>query len=282
MQIQTLLRFCLVELNNVAGSSRLEAELLLSYTLKLSRIQLITEAYREITEGEYQVALSLLERRKKGEPVAYILGEREFWSLPLEVTADTLIPRPETEILVEQVLTQFPANSIIHLADLGTGSGAIALAIAKERPNWFITATDNCAAALKVAMRNAQRLNLTYVNFKQGDWCEALKAEQPFDVIVSNPPYIAKNDPHLCTESQQFEPSSALIAENDGLADLHTIIQQAPTYLTDTGWLFLEHGYNQKIAVQDLLAAQHYQHIQTYIDFNGHNRITKAQKGQAL
>ncbi len=217
----------------------------------------------------------LVARRIAGEPVAYLVGCREFWSLPITVTRDTLIPRPDTETLVARALDVLPVESPLQIADMGTGSGAIAIAIAHERPACHLVATDNSAAALDVAASNALRLQLKNITFVTGDWCEAL-ADRQFDLIISNPPYIPRADAHLDSGDVRFEPRAALAAGIDGLDDLTRIAACARRHLKRNGWLLLEHGYDQGEAVRALLAKFGYHDISCHPDDAGHERVAMA------
>ena len=232
---------------------KLDAEVLLLACIDKTRTYLFTWPEKRLTDEQQRCFFEMVERRKLGEPVAHIVGFREFWSLPLEVNAQTLIPRPDTETLVEQVLA-LEIDRDISLLDLGTGTGAIALAISSEYPNWHVTGCDRIPAAIELAERNRQRLNtdnqFDKVQFIQSNWFSALK-DQKFDVIVSNPPYIEPNDPHLNQGDVCFEPLSALVAQDDGMADLKHIIAQAKSHLNENGTLLLEHGYNQSKLVSD-------------------------------
>ncbi len=257
------------------GISSLDAELLLCHVSGLSRGPLHAYPEKVLTPAQYQQFQALVQRRYNGEPLAYLLQQKEFWSLTLEVTPDTLIPRPETELLVELTLAQLPAESVQSIADLGTGSGAIALALALEHPHWRITATDNYPATLAVAQRNAQRLAITNIEFYQGDWLAALPPTH-FDAIISNPPYIAEHDAHLADLT--YEPSHALSAGSDGLDALNKIIRQAWNYLRGGGWLLLEHGFDQALAVQHQLQTMGYQDVTTHRDLAGHARVTVGRK----
>lgn len=252
---------------------RLDAELLLAHVLKIPRTHLLIWPERIVTTSENQQLQQLLQRRLSGESIAHIFGEKEFWSLTLQVTHDTLIPRPDTELLVELVLEKLDKNPVQTVADLGTGSGAIALAIAKERPHWQIIATDNYPATLAVAKRNADRLALTNICFYEGDWCAALPP-QLFSAIVSNPPYIAADDPHLMTPNLSFEPRHALVGGDDGLRDLYCIIDQAKTHLAPGGWLLLEHGFDQASFVYQQMQIAGYKDGSTHHDLAGHPRVT--------
>ncbi len=250
----------------------LEASVLLAHILQRDKVYLIAHGEEILTASQQQQLSEFITRRQQGEPIAYITGEREFWSLPLQVNDQVLIPRPETELLVEKVLAYLPKEQQL-IADLGTGSGAIALALARERPQWLIHATDSSVAALSVAKTNAENLACPNIQFFSGDWCAALPAKG-YDAIISNPPYIDATDPHLQMGDVQFEPRTALVAEQQGLADLEKIIIQAQHYLRPQGYLLLEHGYQQAAAVVALLQANHYMAITTYLDLAGHDRIS--------
>lgn len=217
---------------------------------------------------------ALLCQRAAGTPVAHLTGQREFWGLPLQVSADTLIPRPDTERLVEAALALGVEHRSLKILDLGTGSGAIALAIAHERPHWQVTATDASHAALQVAKRNARALDLTHIRLLSGPWFDALPAGERFDLILSNPPYIRNDDPHLNQGDVAHEPRSALTAGDDGLDDLRQIIAGAPQWLSAGGWLIVEHGWDQGDAVRRLFAAGHYTDIATHQDLGPQDRIT--------
>jgi len=259
------------QLVEVSESPRLEAEVLLAAALNRPRSTLHAWPER-IPEPEQSARFNAwLNRRRAGEPVAYILGRREFWSLELEVTPATLIPRPETELLVELALERLPANHPVKVADLGTGSGAIALALAVERPQARIVATDQSPAALAVARRNARRLKINRVEFRQGDWCTPLAGER-FDLIVANPPYVAAADPRWQEGDLRFEPSAALISGETGLDALKAIIAAAPDHLQPGGWLLLEHGYDQGEAVPALLREQGLVEVSDHRDAAGLSR----------
>jgi len=258
-------------------SPRLDAELLLASCLDKTRSYLY--AWPDvIPPADIQARFhDLLARRITGEPVAYLLGQREFWSLPLAVTPATLIPRPETETLVEQALARIPAAADAWIADLGTGSGAIALAIARERPRCRIIATDISQDALAVAIANAKRLGLSNVQCRAGDWCAALP-DQPFDLIVSNPPYIAEDDIHLTRGDVRFEPRHALASGPQGMDALQIIVRCASTRLRPRGWLLLEHGYDQAQAVTRLLHACGYEEVHDYPDAAGLGRVAAGRR----
>lgn len=214
----------------------------------------------------------LARRRASGEPVAHLTGQREFWSMMLNVSKDTLIPRPETERLVELALELIPNNSSYQIADLGTGSGAIALAIARERPQCMITATDASQEAIEIAQHNAEQQKISNVNFRQGNWCEALN-DETYQMIVSNPPYIESSDEHLAIGDVRFEPQQALESGKDGLDAIRMITQQAHSHLEPGGWLIMEHGYTQRENVLNILQQQGYVNLQAYDDLSGTPRI---------
>jgi len=233
---------------------RVDAEALLLHVLGKPRSWLFAHADDELDMDVQTAYAGLVERRAAGEPVAYLTGRRGFWTLELEVTPATLIPRPETELLVELALDRLRMNASARIADLGTGSGAIALAIACECPHANVVATDASAAALTVAQRNAQRLGIGNVSFAQGDWLAPLHGQE-FNVIVSNPPYIESSDPHLAQGDLRFEPASALASGTDGLDAIRHIVEATRNHLSPGGWLLMEHGWNQGAAVRELLAA---------------------------
>lgn len=251
---------------------RLDAELLLAAALGKPRSYLRTWPERELDAEQLGLFRSHLQRRRQGEPVAYILGHQGFWSLDLEVAPHTLIPRPDTELLVETALALLPATPLAAL-DLGTGTGAIALALASERPGWQVTGVDRVEDAVALAERNRQRLQLDNVRFLHSHWFSVL-AGQRFGLILSNPPYIRADDRHLDQGDVRFEPSSALVAGADGLDDIRAIIQAAPQYLLAGGWLLLEHGFDQAEAVRELLATAGFSEAHSRRDLGGHERIS--------
>lgn len=254
-------------------TARLDAELLLAAALGKPRSFLHTWPERIVSTEAALAFAGYLQRRRTGEPVAYILGQQGFWKLDLEVAPHTLIPRPETEMLVEAALELVPAFAPTQVLDLGTGTGAIGLALANDRRQWKITAVDRVPEAVELAERNRQRLQLDNAVVMNSHWFSALEGRQ-FDLIISNPPYIAETDPHLSAGDVRFEPSSALTAGPDGLDDLRTIIRQAPDHLSPGGWLLLEHGYDQGSAVRELLIRSGFERIQTRRDLGEHERIT--------
>ncbi|MGD8712588.1 MAG: peptide chain release factor N(5)-glutamine methyltransferase [Thiohalophilus sp.] len=274
--ISELLTDAYQRLHPQSESARLDCELLLAHVLQQTRTWLHTWPDNKVDANQQSAFESLLQRRLQGEPVAHILGEQEFWSLKLQVTPATLIPRPDTERLVELALEKIPPMAGWSIADLGTGSGAIALALASERPACRITASDRSADALQVARRNAERLGLHNIEFVQSDWLDGFPAGVRFDMIVSNPPYVCDADPHLVQGDVRFEPRTALAAGNDGLEDIRQIARQAWLHLAPGGWLMLEHGYDQSTAVQQLLRQAGYMEIEDFIDYGGNPRVACA------
>jgi release factor glutamine methyltransferase len=273
MTLEQFIRHATHQLAAVSPSPRLDAEVLLMHVTGRARTALITRA-QELLLPEHEARLcELLARRARGEPVAYLTGKREFWSLELNVTPDVLIPRPETELLVEQALTRIPDDAEWTIADLGTGSGAIALAIARERPRCRVLATDISPAALAVAHANTRQLALSAVEFRSGAWLAPLAGEM-FDMIVSNPPYVAENDPHLTAGDLRFEPHNALVSGTDGLDAIRRIAADARRCLKPGGWLLLEHGSDQRATVRELLIVHGYHSIRHHADLAGLDRVT--------
>ncbi len=258
-------------------SARIDVEVIMAYAMSWQRHQLYAQGDYKLVQAEQDCIAGLINRRLQGEPVAYIVGQQEFWSMSFAVNAATLIPRPETEHLVEAALSKIPLKTPWQILDLGTGSGVIALSIAKERPACFVIAVDSSQAALNVAKSNQQALGVENVDFINSCWFEKLGNEM-FDVIVSNPPYIAENDLHLKLGDVAFEPRSALGSGIEGLDDLQKIISDAVRHLKAHGWLLLEHGYQQAAAVRALLSSHDYQDIITIKDYSGHERVTLARR----
>ncbi|WP_332852802.1 peptide chain release factor N(5)-glutamine methyltransferase [Duganella sp. S19_KUP01_CR8] len=251
----------------------LDNRVLLCHALGLSRVSLITQSERQLDAEQAARFAALVQRRVAGEPVAYIVGQREFFGLPFEVNGAVLIPRPDTELLVELTLDRLPPQG--RVLDMGTGSGAIAVALAHTRRDAAVTALDVSPEALAVARRNAAA-NSANVNFLQSDWYAALQGQPPFDVIASNPPYIASGDRHLSEGDLRYEPSGALTDHADGLSALRIIVAGAAAHLKPQGWLLMEHGYDQAAAVRDLLTAQGYSEVQSWTDLAGIERVTGA------
>ena len=275
-----------------ASGARIEVQSLLQQVLNVARAYLLAHPERGLNDSEQVRYEALLLRRLQGEPIAYILGEREFFGLIFKVTSATLIPRPETELLVELALQRIPSplsrpdghplpytgegrgeRDEFRVLDLGTGSGAIALSIAHTRPDVEVVAVDASSEALAVARENAQRLSVHNATFVQSNWYAALD-EQRFDLIVSNPPYVAAGDPHLQSGDLRFEPASALVSGDDGLDDIRHIVAQAKAYLSPEGWLLLEHGYDQAIQVRELMQLAGYRTVFSASDLAGIERVS--------
>ncbi|MEN3754071.1 peptide chain release factor N(5)-glutamine methyltransferase [Mangrovibacter yixingensis] len=260
-----------------SDSPRRDAEILLSHVTGKGRTFLLAFGETELSQEHYQQVETLLARRINGEPVAYILGEREFWSLPLYVSPHTLIPRPDTECLVEQALARIPAGPC-QILDAGTGTGAIALAIASERPDCQVTGVDLIPEAVELARRNAARSSISNAQFLQSNWFSAIKSVR-FSLVVSNPPYIDESDEHLVQGDVRFEPRSALVAKDNGLADLAELVSQARGVLIPGGWLLLEHGWKQGEPVRALFSAAGYNNIETVKDYGNNDRLTLGRYG---
>ncbi|WP_070967139.1 peptide chain release factor N(5)-glutamine methyltransferase [Vibrio sonorensis] len=260
-------------------SPALDAAVLLCHVLDKPRSFVYTWPDKTLCE-EQIIALDIqVARREKGEPIAYITGEREFWSLPLKVSPTTLIPRPDTERLVELALDKAPETSG-DILDLGTGTGAIALALATELPDRKVLGVDLKPEAQALASENASRLGISNARFLSGSWFEPITDGTKFALIVSNPPYIDANDPHLEAGDVRFEPSSALVAKDNGLADIRTITEQAKRFLKQSGWLLFEHGFEQGSDVRAILLEQGYERVSTEKDYGGNDRVTMGRFSQ--
>jgi release factor glutamine methyltransferase len=254
----------------------LDATLLLCQVLDKPRSYLYTWPETLLTSSQQQTYERLIQSRARGVPLAYITGEQAFWSMTLHVTPDTLIPRSETELVVECALSHLTAtDTSAQIADLGTGSGAIALALSHERPNLHIDATDRSRSALEIARGNAQRFGCQQIDFYMGNWCQALPKQRRYHIIVSNPPYIALGDTHLSQGDLPWEPITALASGPDGLQDIRHIVKQAPEHLKAGGWLIFEHGYQQAEMAQEYLRCAGLTEISTHSDLAGHPRVTE-------
>lgn len=273
MAIAKLIAYGQQHLLATSDSAKLDVELLICFVINKPRTYLLTWPEQMLSLTQTTHFAELLLRRIQGEPIAYIVQMREFWSLPLQVSPATLIPRPDTEVLVELVLNNHSAEGLSCL-DLGTGTGAIALALASEQGSWQIDAVDFSNDAVALATNNASNLNLTQVNIFQSDWFSAVAKNKHYDVIVSNPPYIDEQDHHLAQGDVRFEPKTALVAADSGLADIKIIVSQARNYFNQLGYLYIEHGFEQSTAVQSILADHGYEKIQTFKDYNDNDRIT--------
>jgi release factor glutamine methyltransferase len=257
-----------------SATPRLDIELLLAFALNKPKYFLYAYPEYVLTKEQENIFNVLIERRTNGEPIAYIIGKKEFWSFELKVNSNVLIPRPETEVLVEIALQNIADKKDITVVDLGTGSGAIALALAYSRPTWNVIATDISASAIEIARYNAANLQLKNIAFFCGDWCSVLP-DKKFDLIVSNPPYITQNDYNLRYSNLRFEPKIALEA-GDGFTDFKKIIMQAKSVLKKNGMLIFEHGYDQKAKLQELLQQNTYRNITSYKDLAGIDRVITA------
>lgn len=275
IQLIHVIEDAIKQLQVTSDSSRLDSELLLCHVLEKDRSYLRAWPEYELTMQQLELFHQLLKQRLQGKPVAHILGERGFWSLDLKVTPDTLIPRPDTERLVELALDIIPTQAQWNILDLGTGTGAIALSLAKEHSTSHITATDQSNAALDVAKENANRNKISNITFIQSDWFKGLTKDGSlqFEMIVSNPPYIKEHDPHLQQGDVRFEPRSALTSGDDGLNDIRTIIKNSKDYLADNGVLIIEHGYDQADEVCSLLKAANFTQVTDFKDYNDNPRI---------
>lgn len=254
-------------------SATLDAEVLLCHVLAKPRAYLRTWPERALSQSQQEVFQALVEQRLTGIPIAYLTGKREFWSREFLITPDVLIPRPDTECLVEHSLALIPPDRPHAIADLGTGSGIIAITLAVESPRAHVVACDASSAALAVAHANAERHQASNIRFYQSNWFADLP-KQCFDLIISNPPYIDEHDPHLRQGDVRFEPMGALIAAEQGLADIKTIAKQARRWLTEDGYLLVEHGYDQQAAVQAIFKRFGYLKVRTYRDLSGQPRLT--------
>ncbi|XQW86150.1 peptide chain release factor N(5)-glutamine methyltransferase [Thalassotalea piscium] len=275
--ISTLITLGEQTLAQRSDSAKLDSQILLSYVLEKPTSYLLTWPEEKISQANEQTYLALLERRFCHEPIAYITGEKEFWSMPFKVAPSTLIPRPDTEVLVETILNNHGSDKL-NCCDLGTGTGAIALALASERPLWIIDALDFSADAVELAQENAKCLGMLNVDIYQSDWFAQVEKTKRFDVIVSNPPYIDKQDPHLSQGDVQYEPLSALVADLGGIEDFITIANQGRDFLNPEGMIYFEHGYEQASGVHKVLMDAGYQGIVTIKDYNGHDRVTFGQR----
>ncbi len=259
-----------------SDSAKLDSEILLSFVLSKDRSYLLTWPEKQLSTEQVQCFIKLLMRRAEGEPIAYIVGIKEFWSLPLSVSKSTLIPRPDTETLVELVLNEYLDSEVIQCLDLGTGTGAIALALASEKAGWKIDAIDFSVEAVQLAQLNAKKCQLNHVKIFQSDWFSNIDNDKKYDLIISNPPYIDAEDKHLTQGDVRYEPESALVAQDNGLADIRHIADNARRFLNSKGQLFIEHGFQQGSSVRDVLKTFAYENVQTKQDLNGHDRITSA------
>jgi len=276
--IQQTLSSTKEQLNTTSETPQADSEILLCHVLDCNRTYLHTWPEKILTQTQQQRLEALIERRKQGEPVAYLTGQRAFWEFDLAVSAATLIPRPETELLVEQALLLIPMNESYDILDLGTGTGAIALAIAHERPASHITAIEQSTEALSIAAQNIKAYSSGNIQLLDSHWFSAL-GDKTYHIIVSNPPYIAVHDPHLNAGDVRHEPRSALVSGEDGLDDIRHIIEHSIHHLHAGGHLLLEHGYDQSVVVKELLLLHGFKKISQYKDLSGHLRVSHGQRG---
>ena len=273
MNIQQALQQASLRLAEFSPSAILDAQVLLNHILHCNSAHLAAWPEKDLTGEQQEKYNQLILQRQQGLPVAHLTGQREFWSLNFIVDNSTLIPRPETETLVEFILTKFGDRRNLKMLDLGTGTGAIAIAVAKEKPGWQIVASDINVAALKLARQNSHNLQAENITFIQSDWFNDI-TDKDFDIIVSNPPYIASNDPHLSQGDVRFEPETALISGSSGMDDIEHICLHSKDHLAKDGWLIVEHGYNQKQQVADCFTKKGFTQITQQQDLSGHTRMS--------
>lgn len=271
--IQTLLKNSVTRLSQTSDTPHLDAEVLLCHCLSKNRSYLRAWPEHHPSEVQSLQFWTLIEQRCLGEPIAYLTGQREFWSRAFMVSPAVLIPRPDTELLIELSLQHLPSNQACKIIDLGTGSGILAITLAAERPLADVIATDISTSALNIAKKNAQQLAVGNLRFLISDWFDTV-TESNFDLVISNPPYIAADDPHLQQGDVRFEPESALISHEEGLKDIRLLAEQARNHLKPNGRLLIEHGYNQQTQVQAILQSFNYRQIQTHPDLSGNPRVT--------
>lgn len=275
--ISQVLTIAQAQLALTSDSPKIDSQYLLAYVLQKPLSYLMAFSDQEVSDESQKKFSQLIVRRLQGEPIAYLIGTQGFWNLILNTTHATLIPRPETESLVEAVLA-LDDTKAKKILDLGVGTGAIALALASEKPHWQLCGSDLSADALAVATQNREVLHLNNVEFRHGSWCEPWQDQKnTFDVVVSNPPYIRDNDPHLAQGDVRFEPRLALTAGVDGLDAIRLIAKEAPSLLKQNGWLFIEHGFDQGQLVRDIFTENGFSHIATLTDLNGHDRVCQGQ-----
>ena len=287
MNIQQALQLAVQDFAETSPSATLDAQVLLSHVLHCNSAHLIAWPEKELNDQQLESFQHLIKQRQQGFPIAHLTGHREFWSLSFKVNNSTLIPRPETETLIEFILNNFGEKENLTVLDMGTGTGAIAITLACERPGWALYASDISPEALALAKENSAALNATNITFIQSDWFENIthhaipnhtKTHQGFDIIVSNPPYIANDDPHLRQGDVRFEPESALTAGLTGMDDIEHLCSQAKKFLSPNGWLIVEHGYNQKALVTECFSTNDYKNIIQKNDLSGHCRMTSGMK----
>ena len=261
---------------NCSDSARLDAEILFCDVMQFDRTRIYSHPEQIVPDDKSALFQSLIQQRQQGRPIAHLTGKKEFWSLELTINEDTLIPRPETELLVETALQIIPDDTIFNVLDLGTGSGAIAIAIASERPDCNIVATDINANALTMAKKNAETYQLKNIELYISDWYRDIPL-QPFDLIVSNPPYIKQDDEHLSQGDVRFEPEIALVAGADGMQAINMILENAKNYLASDAYLLIEHGYDQGSLVEEAFLKHAFKQLKTFQDLSGQDRMTIGQ-----
>jgi release factor glutamine methyltransferase len=266
------------QLYDTTETPRIDSEVLMQHVLQKDIAWLIGYGDTVAPPDHIKAFYDLVAKRHSGQPIAYLIGRRDFWSLTLTVNENVLIPRPDTETLVEEALERLATDRPVDVLELGTGSGAIALSIAKERPLAKVIAIEYQSKALEVAKQNSDANNITNVEFRLSDWFAAIDQSEQFDLIASNPPYVEPNDPHLQQGDLRFEPITALAAAENGLADIRKIIESAPSHLKDNGWIIIEHGYNQSEEVAELLRENDFSQITLHKDINQLPRCTCAKK----
>ena len=281
MNIQQALRQASKDLSATSPSAMLDAQVLLTHVLQCNTAHLAAWPEKALNVEQQADYLQLVDQRRQGEPVAHLTGSREFWSLDFSVDNSTLIPRPETETLVEYVLDNFASREKLKLLDMGTGTGAIAISIGKEKPGWDIVASDISEQALKLARQNSSEHDTVNVTLIQSDWFANID-QGNFDIIISNPPYIASDDPHLTQGDVRFEPAGALSSGAIGMDDIEHICSQAKEYLLKNGWLIVEHGYNQKQLVADCFCRNGFTEITQQLDLSGHTRMTAGKNSTTM
>jgi release factor glutamine methyltransferase len=274
--VKTILAEATESLKMVSDSASLDAEVLLCKVLDKERAHLRAWPDQELNVRQVEIYQAMLNERQQGKPIAYIIGSREFWSLDFQVSPDVLIPRPDTELLIELSLALIPKNLPYKIIDLGTGSGIIAITLAAERPYAQVSATDINPAALRIARANATRHQVEHIQFCQSNWFDKLTPKK-FDLIVSNPPYLSEDDPHLHQGDLRFEPKTALIAAQQGLNDIQTIAETARDWLESGGFLLVEHGYHQQEGVKNIFCTLGYHKVQTHLDLASLPRVTSGQ-----
>ena len=277
MNIKQALQLASQNLAESSPSAKIDAQVLLNHILQCNSAHLLAWPEKKLNEEQISSYQQLIQQRQQGLPVAYLTGLREFWSLNFSVNNSTLIPRPETETLIEFILEKFSGRESIKLLDMGTGTGAIAITIATEKPGWHIFASELSTDALKLARHNSNSHQTSNISFVQSNWFTNIK-QSDFDIIVSNPPYIAHNDPHLLAGDVRFEPQSALSAGATGMDDIEHLCRHAKKHLKNNAWLIIEHGYNQKRLVSDCFAKNGFTQIDQKQDLSGHIRMTAGKK----